>query len=166
MTTMAQPFRCALLLGSMIVTACSGRIDAREEKLKLEDLVAKHIASIGTPEALAAVRSLFRKAFLKRILRMTILEKTLLQVPEDLCSLSGPGIVGHHEDGFLQELDKWNEEFAQEYAREEGIEGPLTEEHWKIIHYLRSYYQQFGIAPMIRKLCMEGTDCGHAFTLY
>jgi len=27
------------------------------------------------------------------------------------------------EDGFLQELDKWNEDFASAYAKEEGIEG-------------------------------------------
>ena len=59
------------------------------------------------------------------------------------------------EDGFLQELDKWNEEFAKAYAKAEDIEGPLTEEHWKIINYLRNYYLQFGIAPMIRKLCKE-----------
>ena len=61
------------------------------------------------------------------------------------------------EDGFLQELDKWSEEFAQAYACKEDIEGTLTEEHWKMINYLRNYYQQFGIAPMIRKICK---DCG------
>ena len=31
----------------------------------------------------------------------------------------------------------------------------LTENHWKVINYLRNYYLQFGIAPMIRKLCKE-----------
>ena len=59
------------------------------------------------------------------------------------------------EDGFLQELDKWNRDFAQGYASIEGIEGTLTEEHWKLIDYIRNYYAQFGIAPMIRKLCKE-----------
>ena len=59
------------------------------------------------------------------------------------------------QDGFLQELDKWSEEFAQEYAKEEGIEGPLTEEHWKVIKYLRNHYLNFGNAPMIRKLGKE-----------
>jgi tRNA 2-thiouridine synthesizing protein E len=59
------------------------------------------------------------------------------------------------EDGFLQELDRWSEDFAQGYAEEEGIAGKLTEEHWKLIYYLREYYQKFGIAPMIRKLCKE-----------
>jgi len=59
------------------------------------------------------------------------------------------------QDGLLQELDKWSQEFAQEYAKEEGIEGPLTEEHWKVIKYLRNHYSKFGNALMIRKLCKE-----------
>ncbi len=59
------------------------------------------------------------------------------------------------EDGFMQELDKWNRKFAEGYAKEEGIDGSLSEEHWKVIDYIRDYYQQFGIAPMIRKLCKD-----------
>ncbi len=59
------------------------------------------------------------------------------------------------EDGFLQELDKWSEEFAQAYAYTEDIEGTLTEDHWKFINYLRDYYKQFGIAPMVRKCCKD-----------
>ncbi len=71
------------------------------------------------------------------------------------------------EDGFLQELDKWNEEFAQAYANAEDIEGPLTEEHWKIINYLRNYFQQFGIAPMIRKICKDnGIDMKKLYELF
>ena len=59
------------------------------------------------------------------------------------------------EDGFLQELDRWSKDFAQGYANVEGIEGTLTEDHWKIIDYIRNYYTQFGIAPMIRKMCKD-----------
>ncbi len=71
------------------------------------------------------------------------------------------------EDGFLKESDKWEEQFAQAYASEEGIKGPLTEEHWKVIHYLRNYYRQFGIAPMIRKLCKEtGFDLKKIYQLF
>jgi TusE/DsrC/DsvC family sulfur relay protein len=71
------------------------------------------------------------------------------------------------EDGFLQELDKWNENFASAYAKEEGIEGTLTEEHWKVINYLRDYYAKFGIAPMIRKLCKEtGFDLKKIYQLF
>ncbi len=58
------------------------------------------------------------------------------------------------EDGFLEDPSIWNEEVAKDFALTEGVT-ELTEEHWKMIHYLRNYYLQFGIAPMIRKLCKE-----------
>ena len=58
------------------------------------------------------------------------------------------------EDGFIQEPDTWSEELALAIAQTEEVED-LTEDHWKVINYLRSYYQEFGIAPMIRKLCKE-----------
>jgi tRNA 2-thiouridine synthesizing protein E len=71
------------------------------------------------------------------------------------------------EDGFLQELDKWHSDFASAYAKEEGIEGNLTDEHWKVINYLRDYYAKFGIAPMIRKLCKEtGFDLKKIYELF
>ncbi len=58
------------------------------------------------------------------------------------------------EDGFIQEPDKWDEKVAAALATTEGIED-LTEEHWKVMKYLRDYYLEFGVAPMIRKLCKE-----------
>jgi TusE/DsrC/DsvC family sulfur relay protein len=58
------------------------------------------------------------------------------------------------EDGFIQQPDKWTEELAAAIAKTEEVE-ELTEDHWKVITYLRGYYQEFGIAPMIRKLCKE-----------
>jgi tRNA 2-thiouridine synthesizing protein E len=58
------------------------------------------------------------------------------------------------EDGFMQEPDKWNETVAAAIATTEGVEG-LTEEHWKVVNYLREYFLKFGVAPMIRKLCKE-----------
>ncbi len=58
------------------------------------------------------------------------------------------------EDGFMQEPDNWNETVAAAIATTEGVEG-LTEEHWKVVNYLRDYYLKFGVAPMIRKLCKE-----------
>jgi TusE/DsrC/DsvC family sulfur relay protein len=58
------------------------------------------------------------------------------------------------EDGFIQEPDKWSEELAMVIAQTEDVDD-LTEDHWKVINYLRNYYQRFGIAPMIRKLCKE-----------
>jgi len=31
----------------------------------------------------------------------------------------------------------------------------MTEDHWKVVKYLRTYYLEFKIAPMVRKLCKE-----------
>jgi TusE/DsrC/DsvC family sulfur relay protein len=70
------------------------------------------------------------------------------------------------EDGFMELPDNWNEEVAAALATTEGVDG-LTEEHWKIVRYLRDYYMKFGIAPMIRKLCKEtGYDLKRIYELF
>ncbi len=70
------------------------------------------------------------------------------------------------EDGFIQEPEAWNEEVAKALASTEDVDD-LTEAHWKIINYLRDYYKQFGIAPMIRKLCKEtGFSLKEIYELY
>jgi len=56
------------------------------------------------------------------------------------------------EDGFIQEPDKWNEGVAKDLAKTEGVDD-MTDDHWKVVKYLREYYVEFGVAPMIRKLC-------------
>jgi dissimilatory sulfite reductase related protein len=58
------------------------------------------------------------------------------------------------EDGFLEDPTIWTVDVAKDLATTEGVE-TLTEDHWKLVHYLRNYYVEFGIAPMIRKLCKE-----------
>lgn len=58
------------------------------------------------------------------------------------------------EDGFLVNLDDWTEEMAAFLAKEEGVE-ELTEDHWKLINYLRGYFKDYGIAPMVRKMTKE-----------
>ncbi len=58
------------------------------------------------------------------------------------------------EEGFLANPEEWNERVAVALATTEGV-SELTAEHWKVINYLRNYYKQYGIAPMIRKLCKE-----------
>jgi len=70
------------------------------------------------------------------------------------------------EDGFMQEPDKWNEEVAKALATTEGV-AEMTEEHWKLVNYLRNYFLQFGVAPMIRKLCKEtGYDLKKVYALF
>lgn len=58
------------------------------------------------------------------------------------------------EDGFLEDPKIWSMEVAADFSLSEGIT-ELTDDHWKVIDYLRNYYLEFGIAPMIRKLCKE-----------
>lgn len=70
------------------------------------------------------------------------------------------------EDGFMAEPEKWDEAVALTLASTEGLT-ELTEKHWKVINYLRDYYKQFGIAPMIRKLCKEtGFSLKEIYALY
>jgi TusE/DsrC/DsvC family sulfur relay protein len=70
------------------------------------------------------------------------------------------------EDGFLQEPGIWNQDVAKDFATTESI-AELTEAHWKVINYLRNYYLQFGIAPMIRKVCKEtGFKLNEIYTLF
>ena len=56
------------------------------------------------------------------------------------------------EDGFIVDPNLWDEEVAEALARTEGIDS-LTDDHWKIVNYLRNYYLEYGAAPMIRRLC-------------
>ena len=58
------------------------------------------------------------------------------------------------EDGFLEDPNLWNDVVAADLASTEEINA-LTENHWKVIRYIRAYYLEFGIAPMVRKLCKE-----------
>ncbi|HSD63014.1 MAG TPA: TusE/DsrC/DsvC family sulfur relay protein, partial [Ignavibacteriaceae bacterium] len=58
------------------------------------------------------------------------------------------------EDGFILKPEEWNEEIARALASTEDVQ-IMTENHWKVIFYLRDYYKKYGIAPMIRKLCKE-----------
>jgi TusE/DsrC/DsvC family sulfur relay protein len=58
------------------------------------------------------------------------------------------------EDGFLADPALWSKNVAQDFATTEGVQA-LTDEHWKVINYIRNYYLQFGIAPMVRMVCKE-----------
>jgi dissimilatory sulfite reductase related protein len=70
------------------------------------------------------------------------------------------------EDGFIQEPAKWNDAIAQDVAKLEQA-FPMTEEHWKVVNYLRDYYVKFEIAPPIRMLCKQtGFDLKKIYQLF
>lgn len=54
-------------------------------------------------------------------------------------------------DGFLKQISSWNREMAHELAQRNDL-GPLTAKHWKIIDFVRTYYQTHGEGPPIVKI--------------
>jgi tRNA 2-thiouridine synthesizing protein E len=70
------------------------------------------------------------------------------------------------EDGFLQNPEVWDQNVATDFAKAEDI-NLLTEEHWKVIQYLRDYYLKFGVAPMVRKVCKDtGFKLNYIYELF
>jgi TusE/DsrC/DsvC family sulfur relay protein len=58
------------------------------------------------------------------------------------------------EEGFLQNPELWNDQVACLFGRLDGIED-LSEDHWKVVRYIREYYEENGLAPMVRKICQN-----------
>jgi TusE/DsrC/DsvC family sulfur relay protein len=54
-------------------------------------------------------------------------------------------------EGFLADPSAWNEEIADELARESGI-SELTPRHRQVVNYMRTTYLETGQAPSIRSL--------------
>ena len=74
-----------------------------------------------------------------------------------------------YPSGNLVNLEDWNEELAEHLARKEGIE--LTEAHWTVLRYLRKFYFQYGITPMVKILMKHmgeelGQEASDRDTLY
>jgi tRNA 2-thiouridine synthesizing protein E len=70
------------------------------------------------------------------------------------------------DDGFLQETELWNEQVAKDFALTEGIT-ELTEAHWKLIKYIRDYFFNYGVAPMVRKVCRDNSvDLDQIYKLF
>lgn len=59
-----------------------------------------------------------------------------------------------NEEGFLMNFDDWNEDVARVLAANIGIE--LTDEHWKVIHFLRSDFKEQGETPTTRRVATIG----------
>lgn len=58
-----------------------------------------------------------------------------------------------NEEGFLTRPEEWTEETAMILAKaEEGLED-LTPEHWAVVKFIRNYYLDMNLAPMVRKMC-------------
>jgi tRNA 2-thiouridine synthesizing protein E len=70
------------------------------------------------------------------------------------------------EEGFIQEPEKWNQAIAEDLAKFENAY-PLSEDHWKVINYLRNFYLKSKIAPPVRMLCKQtGFNLKHINQLF
>ncbi len=66
----------------------------------------------------------------------------------------GDVTVSLDEDGFLEDAADWSEEIAVALAATEDVP-ELTDEHWAVVNYLREYFAEFQVAPMVRKLLKD-----------
>ena len=70
-----------------------------------------------------------------------------------------------NEEGFLTEYDEWTEDIAKELAKNIDIE--MTDEHWKLIKFLREDYKAKGETPTTRRVQNElGVPVKQQFTLF
>jgi tRNA 2-thiouridine synthesizing protein E len=61
--------------------------------------------------------------------------------------------VNVSEDGYLEDMEQWNEDIAKEIASEIGID--LTDEHFKVLNYLREKTKE-GASLSIRSVGKSG----------
>mgnify|MGYP001814432395 CR=1 FL=1 len=59
------------------------------------------------------------------------------------------------DEGFLTEYDEWSKELAETLASNIGIDA-LTDEHWKVIDFLRSDYVEQGETATLRRVATVG----------
>jgi TusE/DsrC/DsvC family sulfur relay protein len=52
-------------------------------------------------------------------------------------------------DEYLSDFNAWDENFARAMAPKVGIISGLSEDHWKIICFIRDYYKKTGKCPLV-----------------
>jgi TusE/DsrC/DsvC family sulfur relay protein len=61
-----------------------------------------------------------------------------------------------YEKGNLVNITDWNESLAEFMAQKEDIK--LTPAHWEVLNFLRQFYFNYGITPMVRLLMKNMHD--------
>lgn len=54
---------------------------------------------------------------------------------------------------FLSDYNEWDEDFARGMAPKVGIIGGLSEDHWKIIYFIRDTFKKTGKCPLVYETC-------------
>ncbi len=55
--------------------------------------------------------------------------------------------------GFLLDPEEWDEDFARAMAAEVGIEDGLTEDHWRMLYFIRNTFHHINQCPLIYVAC-------------
>lgn len=58
------------------------------------------------------------------------------------------------DEGFLTEYDEWSKDLGTQLAANIGIE--MTDDHWKVIEFLRSDYVEQGETATLRRVSTVG----------
>jgi len=70
------------------------------------------------------------------------------------------------KEGFIMNTETWTGEVAEALAQEE-MQAGLTEDHWKVVDFIRSYFKRFGTAPAEQITCKEtGFDVHYIAELF
>ena len=70
-----------------------------------------------------------------------------------------------NDEGFLTEYDEWDEELATVLATNIGID--LTEDHWKVIRFLREDFKEQGETATTRRVqTIGGVPTKQQFVLF
>lgn len=57
-------------------------------------------------------------------------------------------------NGFLIDPDSWSREIAKQLAHIESI-SELTDNHWRVIEFVRNHYLRLGAPPLKRRVCRQ-----------
>ncbi len=73
------------------------------------------------------------------------------------------------EEGYIVDISVWSPELGALIAESENIE--MGDDAWEVVNFLRSYYEEYQIAPAVRVLTKAikkslGPDKGNSKYLY
>jgi TusE/DsrC/DsvC family sulfur relay protein len=71
-----------------------------------------------------------------------------------------------NDEGFFEDPSLWTKDMAVEMAKADGID-PLTDQHWKVIEFMRREFAEKGTGPTVRVLGKSsGVDVKTLYQLF
>jgi len=127
-------------------------------------LPAVVFACIDNGLTLAAFRRLFPTGYFRGACRIAGIDhdficaaNQLVTYETDWSAYDGvPTTLSRYQmtpTGFLSHFADWDEDFAEAVARELALPAGLTDRHWQVVRFLRSFFQKQGRVPTIAEAC-------------